>query len=191
MTDQIKKLNRWAWFFSIVVPGLVLILLTPDLVPKLDLPFSPYLLPKFHASVNALTVIVLLIAVYFVKKGKIEQHQKTIYVAIFLSILFLISYVLYHWSADPTKFGDLDHNDIVDEAEKLAAGSLRMVYYFFLISHILLSAIVIPFVLFTFVRGYTNQIEKHKKLARFAFPLWLYVAASGVITYLLLSPYYP
>jgi len=188
---QIKRLNGIAIILSIVIPGLVLVLLTPGAVPKINLPFSPYSLPPIYATLNGITAFVLVLALYFVKQKNIVMHQRMIYVAMGLSFFFLIGYILYHWSADPTRFGDLNYDGVVSVEEKAKLGASRMVYYFLLISHIILSAIVVPFVLFTFVRGFTGQIEKHRKIARWAFPLWLYVAVTGVVCYLMISPFYP
>lgn len=175
--NLIKKLNIASAILSVLIPGVVLVLLTPGLIPKLSLPFSPYVLPPFYATINAITAVILVLAVYFVKQKKIQLHMRLIYVAMGLSIIFLISYILYHWSAEPTSFG--------------GEGPIRGVYYFILISHIILSGVVVPFVLFTFVRGFTGQVEKHRKLAKWTFPLWFYVAVSGVVSYLMLAPYYP
>ncbi|MEM6725945.1 MAG: DUF420 domain-containing protein [Bacteroidota bacterium] len=172
----VKVLNRWALALSIIIPLAVAILLNPA-VPKISLPFDPYVLPKIHATVNALTVITLLIALYFIKQRNIEAHQKTIYVALGLSVVFLLSYILYHGSTEPTSYG--------------GEGTMKSVYYFLLITHIILAAGIVPFVLYTFIRGYTRQDEKHRKLAKITFPLWLYVASTGVICYLMLAPYYP
>jgi len=188
---QLKRLNLVAIVLSIVIPGVVLILLTPGLVPKISLPFDPYHLPPFYATLNAITAFVLITALYFIKQKNIVMHQRMIYIAMGLSFLFLVGYILYHWSTEPTRFGDLNHDGIVSLEEKAKLGLSRTIYYFLLISHILLSAIVVPFVLFTFVRGFTGQVEKHRKIAKWAFPLWLYVAVTGVICYLMLAPFYP
>lgn len=188
---QIKRLNTISVILSIVIPVVILILMTPGLLPKITLPFSPYALPPIYATLNGITAFVLVLALYFIKQKKIVLHQRMIYVALGLSFFFLIGYVLYHWSAEPTKFGDINHDGMISVEEKAKLGATRTIYYLLLISHILLSAIVIPFVLITFVRGFTGQVEKHKKIARWAFPLWLYVAVTGVICYLMLAPYYP
>ncbi len=190
-TKQIEKLNLLAGIISIVVPGAVLVLMTPDLLPKLQLPFNPLILPPIYATINALTAVVLLAALYFIKQKNVVMHSRMIYTAMVFSVLFLIGYILYHSSSDPTKYGDLDHDGLISDLEAAKIGIAKSIYYFFLISHILLSAIIVPFVLFTFVRGYTGQVEKHRKLAKWSFPMWLYVAVSGVICYLMLAPYYP
>ncbi len=184
-----KKLNIGATVVTIVV--LLLVGLMRRV--KIDLPagwdFS--FLPPFHATLNALTAVVLLIAFYFIKQKNIEAHRKTIYVAIGLSVLFLLSYVVYHFTTPETIFGDTNHDGVVDAAEKAAIGSMRAVYLVLLLSHIVLAALTLPFILFTFIRAYTNQIEKHRKMAKWVFPLWLYVAVTGPICYFMLMPYYP
>jgi len=118
----------------------------------------------------------LVLAVFQIKKGNRKKHELLMKFAIVLSALFLVLYVAYHMTSDSTKFG--------------GEGAIQYVYYFILISHILLSIVVIPFVLITFVRGITNNIERHKKIAKITFPLWLYVAVTGVVVYVMISPYY-
>ena len=183
-----KKLNVGATIVTIVV--LILVGLMRRV--KIDLPtgwdFS--FLPPFHATVNALTAVVLLIAFYYIKQKNIEAHRKAIYVAIGLSVLFLLSYVAYHFTTPETIYGDTNHDGIVDAAEKAAVGSMRTVYLALLLTHIILAALTLPFILFTFIRAYTNQIEKHRKMAKWVFPLWLYVAVTGPICYYMLMPYY-
>ena len=172
---QIKRMNTLAIVLSILVPLAVAILMNPRM-PKMTLPFDPYILPPFYATINAVTAVVLILAVYFIKQRKIDLHQRMIYIAMSLSATFLICYVLYHSSTQPTSYG--------------GEGTIRYIYYFLLISHIILSAVVVPFVLFTFIRGFTRQDARHKKIAKWTFPLWLYVAVTGVICYLMISPYY-
>ena len=118
------------------------------------------------------------------------MHRKMIYIAFGLSLLFLLSYVTYHITMPETIFGDMDHDGILTDAEKLAAGGTRMVYLILLGTHILLAGLILPFILFTFIRAYTNQIAKHRKMARWVFPFWLYVAITGPACYLMLLPYY-
>jgi len=172
---QIKRMNRVAIILSIALPLVIAVLMNPRM-PKMTLPFDPYILPPFYATINAITAVVLILAVYFIKQRKINLHQRMIYIAMGLSAVFLLSYVLYHSSTQPTSYG--------------GEGAIRYVYYFFLISHIILSAVVVPFVLFTFIRGFTRQDARHRKIAKWTFPLWLYVAVTGVICYLMIAPYY-
>ncbi len=183
-----KKLNTIAW----VVTVFVLLLVGMMRRIKIELPegWDFGFLPPFHAGVNALTFFVLLVAFYFIKQKRIEAHRKTIYIAVGLSVLFLLSYVTYHITTPETLFGDVNGDRIVSPEEIASVGSIRSVYFFFLITHILLAGIILPFILFTFVRAYTNQVEKHRKMAKWVFPLWLYVTLSGPICYLMLMPYY-
>jgi putative membrane protein len=110
--------------------------------------------------------------------------------AMVLSILFLVSYICHHLFAGETKFGDLDHNGVLSDAEKAQAGGLRIFYYIILITHIPLAAIILPFILFTAYRALVAEWPGHRKLARITWPIWFYVAVTGVLVYFLISPYY-
>lgn len=134
-------------------------------------------LPPIYATINGLTAILLITAVVLIKNGSRKWHERLMKINILLSASFLVMYVLYHITSESTPYG--------------GGGVLRYVYFFILISHILLSVGVIPLVLFTYVRAITGRFEAHKKLARFTFPVWLYVAITGVIVYLMIRPYYP
>jgi putative membrane protein len=169
---EIKKLDRIAWVLS----GIVLILVLLMRRVKIDLGIDFSFLPPIHASLNALTAVVLVAAFAFIKRGKVDAHRKSMVTAIALSVLFLISYVLYHFTTPETSYG--------------GEGIIRYFYYFLLITHILLAAIILPFILFTFIRAYTGHFQLHKKMARWVFPLWLYVAITGPICFLMLAPYY-
>lgn len=166
-----KKYNKLILLLSIAIPMVVGILFGV----KIDLDL-PIFLPPVYATINGITSIVLVLAFWAVRNKRIELHKKLMKTAIVLSAVFLCLYVLYHMTSDSTSYG--------------GSGVLKIVYFFVLISHILLSIAVIPFVLITFVRGITNDIEKHKRIARITFPLWFYVTLSGVIVYLMISPYY-
>ena len=111
--------------------------------------------------------------------------------ALGLSVLFLLSYVAYHFTTPETIFGDMDHDGVLSAAERAAAGTSRTIYLVLLLSHISLAGLILPFILFTFIRAYTNQFERHRRMARWVFPLWLYVAITGPLVYWLLQPYYP
>ncbi|MCB9285418.1 MAG: DUF420 domain-containing protein [Lewinellaceae bacterium] len=163
-----KKLNRWAWVISAVV--LILVAMMRRIHFELPEGVSLGFLPGFHATVNALTAVVLLVAYYFIKNKKVEQHRKAIYVAVVLSVIFLLSYVAYH----------------ITTAPKIYVGDYRTLYLILLASHIVLAAVIFPFILFTFVRAYTNQFDRHKRMARWVWPVWLYVAVSGPMCYLML-----
>ena len=166
-----KKYNRLIIFLSVSIPLIVAVLFGV----KLDMEL-PIFLPPIYASINGLTSVLLVVALWAVKNKRTQLHERLMKTAIVFSGLFLIMYVLYHMTSDSTSYG--------------GDGLLKIIYFFVLISHIILSIIVIPFVLITFVRGITNDIERHKKIARITFPLWFYVTLSGVIVYLMISPYY-
>ena len=171
MNLEAKKYNKWIVILSIAIPVVVAILFGVKIDAKL-----PVFLPPIYATINALTAFLLVVAFWAIKNKKIELHEKLMKTAIVFSVLFLVLYVAYHMTSDSTKYG--------------GEGTIKTVYFIVLISHILLSIAVIPFVLITFVRAITNNIELHKKIARITFPLWLYVAISGVVVYLMISPYY-
>jgi len=134
-----------------------------------------YKLPHFNAIINSLTSIFLVLSFYMIKyKKDVKSHQILNTLSFTLGAIFLISYIIYHSSVESTSY----------------QGDSRMIYFFFLISHILLSIVVVPFVLFAFYYSLTNQIEKHKKVVKYTFPIWLYVSVSGVIVYFMISPFY-
>jgi putative membrane protein len=144
-----------------------------------------------NAVLNSLTACCLLVGFFFIKNKNIKMHRAVMTTAFVLSSLFLVSYVIYHFSPIASvKFGDVNHDKIVDEAEKLAVGTVRYIYLFILLTHILLAAIVVPLVLFAFYFALSNQIDRHKKMVKWTYPIWLYVAVTGVIVYLMISPYY-
>jgi len=166
-----KKYNKLIVVLSILIPVVVAVLFGVKIDAEL-----PVFLPPIYASVNAVTALVLILAFMAIRKKNIKLHERLMKFAIILSVVFLVMYVAYHMTSDSTQF----------EGE----GVIKYLYYFILITHILLSIIVIPFVLITYVRAITNNIEKHKKIAKITFPLWLYVAVSGVVVYIMISPYY-
>ena len=167
-----NKYNLWIWIISIVVPVAVAVLFTVRIPGVERMGF----LPPIYATINALTAVILIISVIQIKKGNRKNHEFLMKTAILLSLLFLLLYIAYHMTSDSTKYrGD---------------GILKYLYYFILITHIMLSITVIPFVLITYVRAITGKFEKHKAIARITFPLWLYVAITGVIVYVIISPYY-
>ena len=157
---------------------------------NVHLGFDPHAFATFNAIVNSLVAFLLVGALIAVKKKNYILHKEIMITAIILSVLFLISYVCHHLLSGETRFGDLNHDGIVSPDEKALAGSLRYVYYAILITHIPLAGIILPFILFTAYRALSGDYQKHKKLARITWPIWLYVAVSGVVVYLLISPYY-
>lgn len=176
MTEEEKKYKGVIWTLSIVIPLAVAVLFGVNL-RKLGYDVEPLsFLPPIYATINGLTAVFLVIAVSAIKRGNAKMHENLIKLCMVFSSLFLLMYVAYHMTSDSTKFG--------------GEGAIRYIYYFILVTHIVLSVIIIPFVLFTFVRGIAGAYERHKKLARITYPMWLYVAVTGVIVYLMISPYY-
>jgi putative membrane protein len=155
-----------------------------------DLGFDKHLFATVNAGINTIVALLLLAALYFVKAKNYVLHKKLMLVAMVLSVLFLVSYICHHLFTGDTKFGDSNHNGSLDDAEKTAAGTIRYIYYFIISTHILLAAIVMPFVLYTAYRGLTAEYPKHKKLARITWPIWFYVAVTGPVVYWMIKPYY-
>ena len=175
---------------SIIIPLAVALLFGVNL-RKLGYDVEPLtFLPPIYAGINALTAVVLIAAVWAIKNKNRNLHEGLMKVAIGCSLAFLVMYVAYHMTANTVYFGDINHDGMLNEAEKTGVGTIRYVYYFLFFTHISLSVIIIPLVLFTYVRALANQFDKHKKLAKITFPIWLYVAVTGVVVYLMISPYY-
>jgi putative membrane protein len=169
--DTYKKHQRLITILSIIIPLAVAVLFGVKIDYQL-----PIFLPPIYASINAFTALVLIGALFAIKKGNKSLHEKLMKSAIVLSGLFLVLYIAYHITSDATHFR--------------GTGFIKYVYYFILITHIVLSITVIPFVLITLSRALLKDFTKHKKIARITFPLWLYVAISGVLVYILIAPYY-
>lgn len=167
-----KKYNRWITIVSIAVPVVVAILFGVRIPNVERLAF----LPPIYATINGLTAVLLLIALWAILNGKRKLHQNLMTSCIVLSLLFLVMYVAYHMTSESTSYG--------------GEGAVRYVYFFILISHIALSIGVIPLVLKTYSFAYLKKFEKHRKWAKVTFPIWLYVAVTGVVVYLMISPYY-
>ena len=195
MNKSSKLYNVLIWVISIAVPLVVALLLfikweydklifntrAPGFDPIIlieNLPIVKPLtfLPPIYATINGITAIFLVAAVYYIKKGKRKIHENLIKVCIALSLSFLVMYIAYHITSDPTPFG--------------GSGAIAYVYFFILITHILLSIIVIPLVLMSYLKAFQSNFVSHKKIAKITFPIWLYVAVTGVIVYLMISPYY-
>lgn len=176
MTEEEKKYKGIIWALSIIIPLAVAALFGINL-PKMGYDVKPLsFLPPIYATINGLTAVCLFVAVSAIKRGNVKLHENLIKLCMVFSSLFLLMYVAYHMTSQSTSFG--------------GEGTIRYVYYFILVTHIILSVVIIPFVLFTFVRGIAGAYERHKKLARITYPMWLYVAVTGVIVYLMISPYY-
>lgn len=171
-----QKYNKLIVFVSILIPVVVAILFNIKL-KDLGYDVEPLsFLPPIYASINGVTAVVLVTAVLAIKKGNRKLHERLMTFAIALSLAFLVMYVAYHMTTESTKFG--------------GEGANKVIYFFILISHILLSIAVIPLVLITYVRALAAKFDQHKKIAKITFPIWLYVAVTGVIVYLMIAPYY-
>jgi len=184
-----KKYQIWIVVISILIPLVVALLL---FMPKQTVTEGGwiYFLPHINAVINSITSILLVWGFILIKKNHRRQHKNAMIAAFVLGTLFLVSYVTYHASAPSTKFGDLNGDGVLAAAELTRIGIWRYVYLAVLLSHILLAIIVVPFVLLAMYHALVSNFEKHKKVTRFAFPIWLYVSVSGVIVYLMISPYY-
>jgi len=188
LTPDDKKARTYIWTASIIVFAAVAFLSRVKL--DVNLGFDPHLFAKANAVINSIVAILLLAALIAVKMNRYVLHKRIMMTAIVLSVLFLASYICHHLFTGEAKYGDLNHDGVVSAEEKTAAGTLRIVYYFILGTHIPLAGIILPFILFTAYRSLSGQYQKHKKLARITWPIWFYVAVSGVVVYFMISPYY-
>ena len=170
--DHPIKYNILITFVSVLIPIVVAVLFSVKLPNVAPLDF----LPPIYASINALTALILVVAYIAIRMKKIKLHELLMKIAIALSLVFLVMYVAYHMTSDPTPFG--------------GKGMLKKIYYFTLISHIILSIGIIPMVLVTYVRAISKRFVDHKKISVITFPIWLYIAITGVVVYLMIAPYY-
>ena len=151
-----------------------------------------HFLPSIYACINGLTAILLVVALIAIKQKKISLHEGIIKVCMVLSVLFLLCYIAYHMTSDPTIYGDLNGSGELEQYElKNLSSASKIAYYLILITHIILSVAVIPMVLFSYLYAWEGKYDKHRKWTKITWPLWFYVAASGVVVYLMISPYYP
>lgn len=171
-----QKYNKWIILLSVLIPVIVTVLFKVKL-KDFGINVAPLsFLPPIYATINGFTAVLLVTAVIAIKKGNRKRHELLMKSAIGCSVIFLILYVAYHMTSDSTKFG--------------GEGFLKYIYFFILITHIVLSIVIIPLVLITYVRALANKFDKHKRIAKITFPIWLYVAVTGVVVYLMISPYY-
>lgn len=170
-----KTLNLLIIIISVAIPLVVLILFYVS-PPDIKLNFNIHLLPPFHAALNFTTAVLLIAGYIFIRQKKIEYHRYSMMGAFMLSAIFLISYVTYHMFTEPTRFG--------------GEGIIRSIYYFLLLSHILLAVAIVPMVLITLSRAWQEKYALHKRIAKYTLPIWLYVAVTGVLVYIMISPYY-
>ncbi|TAE39004.1 MAG: DUF420 domain-containing protein [Runella slithyformis] len=175
LLPQDKKYDKIINVIAMLIPIVVAILLNPR-IPKVDLGAWTKVLPHLNAIINSTTALTLLAGLYFIKQKNVKVHRRMMSISFLLGAVFLVSYVLYHLTNESTSFG--------------GEGLIRPLYYFLLVSHIVLSIGVVWFVLRAIYFALSNQIDRHKKVVRWAYPIWLYVSTTGVIVYLMISPYY-
>ncbi|MEO8932815.1 MAG: DUF420 domain-containing protein [Xanthomarina sp.] len=183
-----KKARLFIWLVSIIIFAGIAFLSRVKF--NVSWGFDPHVFATANAIINSIVAMLLLAGLLAVKSKKYLLHKKIMLAAITLSVLFLISYICHHLLTGDTKFGDLNHDGILSLDEKTLAGPVRYVYYFILLTHIPLAGIILPFILFTAYRALSGNYERHKKLARITWPIWLYVAITGVVVYLMIRPYY-
>lgn len=183
-----KKAKLLIFTFSAIVFAAVVVLGRVKL--DVQVGFDVHIFAAVNAVINSMVAVLLLVALIAVKSRKYQLHKQLMLAAMVLSILFLVSYICHHLLAGETRFGDVNHDGLVDEVERAAVGSSRMIYYIILGTHIPLAGIILPFILFSAYRALTGEFDKHKKLVRITWPVWFYVAVTGVVVYLMISPYY-
>ena len=190
-----EKLSRTLKLATWVITALVLILVGLMRRPELRIPLPEGVdlgfLPPFHAIVNTIVAILLILAVLAVKSGKITAHRNFMLGAMGMSVIFLLGYVAYHFTTAEILYGDANGDRVVDAAELAAVGVWRTVYLILLITHIVAAGVSLPLILLTFTAAFSNHFQTHRKLAKWVFPIWLYVAVTGPICYLMLRSYYP
>ncbi|WP_114751316.1 DUF420 domain-containing protein [Pleomorphovibrio marinus] len=170
-----KGVQKWITVIAVIVPVLVAVLLF--MPSKLDVGASwVFFLPHLNAVINSAATIALLLGLYFIKQGEISYHRAAMTTAFGLGAIFLISYVIYHASAESTTFG--------------GEGWVKGVYYFLLLTHILLATVALFPILLAYYYGYTGKVDKHRKIVKYAYPIWLYVTITGVVVYFMIRPYY-
>jgi putative membrane protein len=185
-----KKAKFLIAIFSVIVFVAVTLLGKYNLAGQVKLPFDVHIFALINAMINATVAILLLAGLVAAKRGIYMLHKKIMLLALLLSVLFLVSYICHHLFAGETMYGETDGIKGLSEAERIAAGSMRTVYLFILITHIPLAGLALPFILFAAYRALTGDFAQHKKLVRIVWPIWFYVAVTGVIVYLMIKPYY-
>lgn len=167
-----KRLNKIAWVITAAVLLLVVMMRKIKIETGIDFSF----LPAVYSTLNAITAAILVAGLYFIRKKQVRQHRRAMTLSVITSMLFLLGYVLYHITTEETKYG--------------GEGMARYAYFFLLITHVVLAAVIFPFILFTFIRAYTGFIDRHRQMARWVYWVWLYVALTGPVLYFMISPYY-
>jgi len=193
LSPVLKKNDKQARILILTVSFVVfaVVVLLSKIKLEVNLGFDIHLFAKANALINTAVAIFLVAALIAVKQKNFLLHKKLMMTAIVLSVFFLVFYITYHLLAGESRFGDANLDGVISESEKLAVGSTRMIYYFILGTHIILAGIILPFILFTAYRALIGEYAAHKKLARITWPIWFYVAVTGPVVYLMISPYYP
>jgi putative membrane protein len=183
-----KKAKVLIYSFSVVV--FIAVTFLEQVTLDVDLGFNPRVFALGSAVINSIVSLLLIAGLVTAKQGSYTAHRKIMLTAILLSVLFLVFYILGHLFSGSTYYGDFDKNGVVDEAEAVQAGSLRIVYWILLGTHILLAGISLPFILFSAYRALTNDNARHRKIAKITWPMWFYVAVTGPVIYLMISQFY-
>lgn len=183
-----KKASIVIYSFSIVV--FIAVTLLERVTLDVELGFDPHIFAMVNAIINTTVAVLLIAGLITAKQGNYDAHRRIMITAIILSVFFLVTYILHHLFAGSTWYGDIDRNGVVDEVEKAAAGSSRIIYFVLLGTHILLAGISLPFILFTAYRALTGENARHRKIAKITWPMWFYVAVSGPVVYLMISRFY-
>lgn len=178
MEPIIKKNDKLANYIIISLSAVVfaLVVLMRKVKLNIDFGFDTHIFPAISATLNSIVAILLLLGLYFIKQKNYKAHRQSMMMAVVFSILFLLSYVFYHFTTVETLYG--------------GKGAIKIVYYLLLFTHIVLAGVILPFILFAVYRGLTGEYQKHKKLTKWVWPIWFYVSVTGVIVYFMISPYY-
>lgn len=192
LSPVIKKNDQQAKILIGIFSAIVFIAVTflSKFTLKVELPFDVHIFALINAVINTAVAILLVAGLIAIKKRNFLMHKNIMFLAMFLSVLFLVTYIAHHLLAGEAKFGDADHDGLVSEAEGVLVGNTRPLYLVLLSTHIILAATSLPFILFTAYRALTAEFDEHKKLAKRMWPIWFYVAVTGPLVYLLISPYY-
>ncbi len=192
LTNSMKKNDSRArlLIYTVSVVVFAAVALMSRFKLNIDPGFNVHIFALINAVINSLVTVLLIAGLISVRQKKFKLHKQIMLAAIVMSVLFLISYIGHHLLAGETRFGDSNHDGLLSDAELAQVGSLRMIYYVILFTHIPLAAIILPFILFTAYRALIGEYDQHKKLVRITWPVWFYVAVTGVVVYWMISPYY-
>lgn len=183
------KQAKWLiGIFSVVVFAAVVYL--GNVKFDIPVPFDVHIFAAINAVLNSVIALLLIAALIVVKQKNYKLHKQLMIAALILSVLFLVSYIAHHLLAGEARYGDSNHDGVVSDTEKTAVGSTRIIYLSILLTHIFLASVILPFILYTAYKGLTGEFKQHKKIARYTWPLWLYVAITGPVVYLMINPYY-